>query len=147
MELSKKNQPAAKTSNIHVGSDYFAVLTKVAIGVSFQTGKQIKASHVAQYLTDNYLKLVDRELICSWLDLVSKHDPKSEPPTKPTTAHVGADRYSALTKVAIAVSYETGKQIGPSQVAQCLVDQFSVLAAKQMLLAETPKESKAAEGD
>ena len=47
---------ASKTSNVHIGFERYAAITKVAIDVSYQTGKQITASQVAQYLIDNHLE-------------------------------------------------------------------------------------------
>ncbi|KPW75075.1 Uncharacterized protein ALO78_02317 [Pseudomonas amygdali pv. ciccaronei] len=58
-----KQQPPAKSSNVHVGFGRYAALTKTAIDASYQTGQQITTSQVAQYLVDNYLEAAYTALI------------------------------------------------------------------------------------
>ncbi|MNI84099.1 hypothetical protein D3C73_1409690 [compost metagenome] len=55
--------PAGKTSNVYVGFERYAALTKAAIRVSYRIGQQITTSQVAQYLADNYLEEASEALI------------------------------------------------------------------------------------
>lgn len=55
--------PAGKTSNVYVGFERYAALTKAAIRVSYRIGQQITTSQVAQYLADNYLEQAAEALI------------------------------------------------------------------------------------
>ena len=54
---------AGKTSNVYVGFERYAVLTKAAIQVSYRIGQQVTTSQVAQYLADNYLEEAVEALI------------------------------------------------------------------------------------
>jgi len=46
--------PPGKTNSVHIGSDLFAVSTKMAIDVSSDTGIQIGPSHFVQHLINHY---------------------------------------------------------------------------------------------
>lgn len=59
---------APKTSNVHIGFERYAAITKVAIDVSYQTGKQITPSQVMQYVVDNHLESLTKELVNEWLE-------------------------------------------------------------------------------
>ncbi|WP_052150868.1 hypothetical protein [Pseudomonas aeruginosa] len=47
--------------------------------------------------------------------------------------HIGPERYSKLTKIAIEISYQVGDQVTPTQVAQYLVDHYTDLAKAEIL--------------
>ena len=55
--------PAGKTSNVYVGFERYAALTKAAIQVSYRIGQQITTSQMAQFLADNYLEAASQALI------------------------------------------------------------------------------------
>ncbi|HBP4890773.1 TPA: hypothetical protein L5621_006614 [Pseudomonas aeruginosa] len=47
--------------------------------------------------------------------------------------HIGTERYSKLTGIAIEISYQVGDQLTPTQVAQYLVDNYADLAKAEIL--------------
>ncbi len=46
--------PKGKTNSVHIGHERFAVVTQLAIEVSYQTGVQITPSQFVQHLVDHY---------------------------------------------------------------------------------------------
>ncbi|PUA41513.1 hypothetical protein C5U62_31605 [Pseudomonas protegens] len=60
---SSKTQQLTKTPNVHVGYERYAELAKIAIEVSYRTGKQITAAQFAQYLVDHYALLAAQKLM------------------------------------------------------------------------------------
>lgn len=52
-----------KTSNVHIGFQRYAHLSKVAIDVSYQTGKQMTPSQVCQHVLDTHLESCAKALI------------------------------------------------------------------------------------
>ncbi len=116
-------QPLAKTSNVHVGPTRFDAVTKIAIEISQKAGKQIGASKLMQFLSDNYMSFAGLEMASRGQEQSFKAK-KAQATDKASTLHVGFERYTALSKVAIEVSYKTGVQISASHVAQYLVDNY-----------------------
>lgn len=51
------------TKVMYIGSDRFKSLSDAAIKVSFQGGKQITASQMAQYVLDNFLADASTKLL------------------------------------------------------------------------------------
>ncbi|HBO1224464.1 TPA: hypothetical protein ACNRRD_005907 [Pseudomonas aeruginosa] len=47
--------------------------------------------------------------------------------------HIGTERYSKLTGIAIEISYQVGDQVTPTQIAQYLVDHYSDMAKSEIL--------------
>ncbi|HDQ4465202.1 TPA: hypothetical protein P9G65_005515 [Pseudomonas aeruginosa] len=47
--------------------------------------------------------------------------------------HIGIERYSKLTGIAIEISYQIGDQLTPTQVAQYLVDHYAEIARAEIL--------------
>lgn len=68
-------------------------------------------------------------------NMSSKKGGKIGGPTYTKVIYVGPDRFKVLCDEAIKISYEGGRQITASQLAQYLIDNFSH-AARQLLLKE-----------
>lgn len=54
-------------------------------------------------------------------------------PTYTKVIYVGTDRFKILYDEAIKISYQGGRQITPSQLAQYLIDNYTNAASQQLL--------------
>lgn len=111
--------PDGKTNSVHVGFERFALLKMLAIKISYETGEQITPSQVCQRLIDVYGEKARH----SWSSPVTP-EPGS-PKATTSSAHIGYERFAALTDLAIAVSNSIRIQVTASQVCQHLVDVYA----------------------
>ncbi len=54
---------ATYTKVVYVGADRFKALSDEAIKISYQAGRQITSSQLAQYLIDNYIDAAKHQLL------------------------------------------------------------------------------------
>lgn len=69
-------KPGRKT-NIHIGTDRYAKLTKVAIELGYRTGNVVTTSQVAQYMIDNYMDMAQADILLQHgapLDAINSSD-------------------------------------------------------------------------
>ncbi|WP_122423093.1 hypothetical protein [Pseudomonas viridiflava] len=110
--------PEGKTNSVHVGFERFATLKMLAIKISSEIGDQITPSQVCQRLIDFYGPKVRN----SWSTPVAPGP--GSPKATTSSAHIGYERFAALTDLAIAVSSDIRVQVTASQVCQHLVDVY-----------------------